>query len=336
MMKTKIETLWEILENDASFQTGILLRRYSAEVKPDLYVAIKNAEKLRCLAFRVSNDFEIKTINADKLKEIKVEIITDQTNKAKKLLLFVLLTPLHTDIFAVLCEDLIQAVAHVENENTLLKILKQRFTKWQNLFEKLSNAGLSANEQKGFFGELYLLKILLENLKNPVYVLETWCGMLASPQDFYGQNQWAIEVKTTHVNTEKLGINNEFQLDETIFENLFLSHISLKNNEKQGQNLNNLVAIIFDLLQNNTLATQLFKQKLLDAGYYDLHKNLYENTFYELIATDFYVVKGEFPRLIPAHIHAGITNTKYQISLNQCQKYTISQQQVLEILQQYL
>ncbi len=264
-----------------------------------------------------------------------------------------MLTPLHTDIFAVLCEDLTQAVANVENENTLLKILKQRFTKWQNLFEKLSNSGLSANEQKGFFGELYLLKILLENLKNPVYVLETWCGMLASPQDFYGQNQWAIEVKTTQENSEKLGINNEFQLDETVFESLFLLHISLKNNEnyllggskppdryknneKQSQNLNNLVAIIFDLLQNNALATQLFKQKLLDAGYYDLHKNLYENTFYELVATDFYVVKGEFPRLIPAKIYAGITNTKYQISLHQCQKYTISQEQVLEILQQYL
>ncbi len=27
-----------------------------------------------------------------------------------------------------------------------------------------------------------------------MYVLETWCGMLASPQDFHYQNYWAVEV----------------------------------------------------------------------------------------------------------------------------------------------
>ena len=40
MKKMKIDTIWEELEKDESFQTGLLYKRYSAKVKPDVFVAL--------------------------------------------------------------------------------------------------------------------------------------------------------------------------------------------------------------------------------------------------------------------------------------------------------
>ncbi len=336
MKTTKIESIWTSLEADTSFRQGILLRRYSAEVKPDVYVAIRDTEKLRCLAFRVSKDFDIKSLQSDKLREIRVEISQEEGSSSKKLLLFVLLTPLHTDIFAVLCEDLIQAVAAIDKEEVLLRVLKQRFIKWQNLFEKLHSAGLSIQEQKGLYGELFLLRLLLKNLSNTNYLLNSWLGMLASPQDFYYQKFWALEVKTTEANTEAISISSEFQLDEILFENLILIHISLVTNvQQQGESLTMLVKSISDLLQNDMVATHLFKQKLLDVGYYDLHKNQYKNTYYHVLATDAYTVKDDFPRITPQHLKIGVSKVTYQIQRTHFQKYQFPFSQVFEILKQY-
>jgi hypothetical protein len=336
MKTTKIETIWSALEADNSFSQSILLRRYGTEIKPDVYVAIKNAEKLRCVAFRVSKDFDIKSLQSDRLREIRVEISQEADNPSKKLLFFVLLTPVHTDIFAVLCEDLIQAVATIENEPLLLKVLKQRFIKWQNLFEKLQGAGLSIAEQKGLYGELYVLRELLKNLTNSIYLLNCWLGMSASPQDFFYQNFWALEVKTTEANRESINISNEFQLDETAFHTLMLIHLSLvTNTNRQGESLIMLVNSIIDLLKNDAVATLLFKQKLLDVGYYDLHHRQYENSYYNVLATEAYVVKDNFPRITPQNIKIGITQVTYQIQRTHLHPYQIPFSKLFELLKQY-
>ena len=333
-MKTKIEDIWQSLENEASFRSGILRRRYAVDVKPNLYVAIKDVEKLRCIVFKVSQFFDNQTIKTDNLREIEIQTIPDDTDNTKKLLLFVLLAPIHVDIFAVLCEDLINAVKDIESENILLNVLKQRFVKWQNLFEKISNIGLSDNEQKGLFGELHFLKILLQNTQNN-NALHSWGGMLASPQDFFHQNKWAVEVKTTKINTEKLAISNEFQLDKQGFEHLFLLHISTKTSAQQGQTLNNMVEFLLDFLKNDLILMHLFKQKLLETSYFDLHKNLYENVFYEIDEANFYEVTAEFPRLTPENISIGISNIKYSIGLSKCKNFSISEIQLFEILKKY-
>ncbi len=335
MMKTKIETIWEALENDINFKGGILLRRYALEVKPDLYVAIKNAEKMRSIVFKVSQSFDNQSIDLANLKEIKIEIVSDEIDKSKKLLFFILLTPLHADIFAVLCEDLINNVKNVENEVTLLKTLKRRFLKWQSLFEKLYEAGLNINQQKGLFGELIFLKILVENSQNIDYILDSWLGMLKAPQDFYYKNKWALEIKTTKNNAQKLSISNELQLDESFFEHLFLLHISLETSDKIGKNLNQLIDELFNLLKNNTSATYKFKQKILDAGYYDLHKKFYEDVFYQVENLHYYQINSTSPRLTARNMPNGISETKYSISLLSLQKSLISQDNVLKTIKNH-
>ncbi len=46
-MTMRINEIWQELENDQSFSHGLLLRRCSTSVLPDLFVAMRSPEKTR-------------------------------------------------------------------------------------------------------------------------------------------------------------------------------------------------------------------------------------------------------------------------------------------------
>src|SRR3990172_11926704 len=107
MKKMKIDTIWEELEKDESFQTGLLYKRYSARVKPDVFVALKAPEKFRCISFLISSSFNFDTTQLNKFRDIKLDVLNDEKNLNKQFLLILLLNTQHKDIFSTLCEDLI-------------------------------------------------------------------------------------------------------------------------------------------------------------------------------------------------------------------------------------
>jgi len=160
---TKIDTIWTELENDDSFRSGILFKRYAASVLPDVYVALRAPEKIRCLAAHIVRENAPDVQNWNKLKDIKVEILNDDRNPAKSYLLILILNQQHKDIFSVLCEDLINQVTSILDEKVLIKELLNRLAKWQTLFERLGQQGLTSEVQRGLFGELYFLRLFLNN-----------------------------------------------------------------------------------------------------------------------------------------------------------------------------
>ena len=59
---TKINQIWEELENDKSFSKGLLLRRYSGAVLPDVYIAMQHPEKLLCICISISDLIEVNNL----------------------------------------------------------------------------------------------------------------------------------------------------------------------------------------------------------------------------------------------------------------------------------
>ena len=119
----KINQIWDELANDTSFNRGLLLRRYSSSVLPDVFVALQQPETLLCIASSVSNNIEINTKHFDNLQEIQIDLFPDPNNKDKNTLLFKLINKQHKDIFSVLCEDLIASIQDETNENKLVNTL---------------------------------------------------------------------------------------------------------------------------------------------------------------------------------------------------------------------
>lgn len=331
-MKTKINQIWEELANDSSLKNGLLLRRYSGAVLPDIFIALQQPEKVLCIAASISESINTNILLFDKLQEIRLELFPDHNQKEKNILLIKLINVQHKDIFSVLCEDLIESIKSESNEKQLVKTLLNRFEKWKSLFSRLNSQGLSPEEQRGLFGELYFLRKFIQHSSDFQHVLDSWVGPSGEVRDFQ-MNNWALEVKTTHGNNhQKVQISSERQLDNTHLEKLFLYHISLEKVQESGESLNQIITSIIDMLAIDTIALTRFKAKLYEAGYFEYQADLYNDTGYFIRQDAFYRVRDNFPRIQENEIRSGVGDVKYSIVLSHCSDYEESEPSVFENL----
>lgn len=329
---TKINQIWNELANDTSFAKGLLLRRYSGSVLPDVFVALQQPEKLLCIASSISDNIEVNTSQFDNLQEIQIDLFPDPNHKGKNTLLFKLTNIQHKDIFSVLCEDLITSITAETDEKKLVKIILNRFEKWKSLFTKIISQGLLPEEQRGLFGELYFLRKFLQANNNYQFVLNTWIGTAGEVRDFQ-MNNWALEVKTTHGNNhQKVQISSERQLDTTHLDKLFLYHLSLEKVQESGETLNQIIASINTILEADAIALNRFKSKLYEAGYFEQHHPSYEAIGYFIRKDIFYIVESEFPRIQENEIRSGVGDVKYSIIVSHCEEFIQTEQSVLETL----
>ncbi len=327
---TKIDTIWTELEKDDSFRSGILFKRYAATVLPDVYVALRAPEKLRCLATHIlkENDPEIQTWI--KFKDIKVEVLHDDRNTAKSYLLILLLSQQYKDIFSVLCEDLINQVTSILDEKVLIKELLNRLAKWQTMFERLGQQGLTSEEQRGLYGEIYFLRKFISSSTDKYYCINSWQVPSNTVQDFHHGN-WAVEVKTTHGNNhQKIHISSERQLDNSVVPNIFLFHISLDVRNNHGESLNDIVEWLENYLIHDVPELSLFRLKLFEVGYFDIQKQIYQNTGYNIRQESIYRVKVEFPRITENEIRHGVGDVRYSIVIADCLSFVVTETELFQ------
>ncbi len=308
-----IEKIWQELEDEQSLKSGLLYRRYSGAIKPDIYVAVKSPEKLRCIAAHLNSTIESHLKNWDKLRDIKIETLPDEKHPDKQFLLVILLNNQHRDIFSTLSEDLIHHAADITSETELNKLLLLRLEKWQLLFEKMGQQGLSDQAQRALFGEMYFLRRFLLNVSNHYYCINSWKGVEKSVQDFQFAD-WAVEVKTTHgKNQQKLHISSERQLDISLIPRIYLVHYSLEVRQNHGETLNDLVDDLLNMLSDSPAAYNRFRLKLLEAGYFDIHRHLYAETGYSIRQENIYRITDDFPKIIESQIPKGVGDVRYSI-----------------------
>ena len=313
MKPTDIEYIWQSLESDDSLQSGLLYKRYSPTLMPDIYVALKAPERLRCIAFHIDKNHNIDLKNWDTLKDIKLETVPDKEDSKRKFLLVLLLSSEHIDIFSSLSEDLILSVETVASENELIDFLLTRLAKWQAIFEKAGLEGLSLEKQRGLYGELFFLRRFIENSNNSSNCVASWKGPENAVQDFQA-GEWAVEVKTTHgKNHQKIFITSERQLDTAIVPLIYLFHLSLEIREEVGETLNEAVMSIRELLSDNYQVANSFEFKLLQSGYFDSHRSIYSSSAYSIRQLRIYQITEGFPRITESQITGGVGDVRYSI-----------------------
>ncbi len=328
----KINEIWQELENDRSLSKGLLLRRYSASVLPEVYVAFRQPEKLRCIALRLQSGSMINYTSYADLKDINLELIPDEKDNLRHYLLILLSSQQYEDVFSTLCEDLINGISNITGDEKIVKELLNRLEKWKSLFDKAALQGLSPEEQRGLFGELYFLRKWAIQTSDLQKCIQAWLGPERSLRDFQ-LNDWAIEVKTTHGNNhQKVHISSERQLDTTNLNALLLYHLSLESQQQSGENLNELIDSIIDLLNGNIAVQTQFKAKLLQGGYFIHHRTLYVNTGYHIRQESFYEVRDLFPRIEERDIRKGVGEVKYSIILSSYSDYIINESSAIALI----
>lgn len=330
----KIEKIWKELEDEQPLRNGLLYKRYSGAVKPDVYVAIKSPEKLRCIAAHLDANVELQLKSWDKFRDIKIQCLPDEKQPEKQFFMVLLLDNLHRDVFSILSEDLIEQISDVTRESELIKLLFLRIEKWRLLFEKMNQQGLSDEAQQGLYGELYFLRKFLQNISNTDYCINSWKGTEKSVQDFQFAD-WAVEIKTTHgKNQQKLHISNERQLDISFVPNIFLVHYSLEVRQNHGETLNDVVDDLLEILSDSSDAYNLFRLKLLEFGYFDNHRDIYVETGYSIRQENIYRITDDFPKITEAQIPSGVGDVRYSLIVSANDDWILSEEILFEKLKQ--
>jgi len=329
-MMSKTEKLWLELEKSNSFASGIVMKRYSAESISDAFAALLMPEKIKSIAFRFNKKFSNDFIIINNLKDIKIQFIQDKEQKEKQLLILSLSDNELTDIFAVLCEDLFQSIANITIESEFVKTLRDRFEQWKELFERVRNKELSLEDQKGLFGELYLLQKMIIATDKSLFCVNLWKGPELGIRDFE-YNMWAVEVKTTTThNQQKLFISSERQLDCSHLKNLYLFHLSVEVRTGSIFTLNSIIDNLKTKIGPNIQAMIVFNMKLLKAGYFKVDRKKYAKISYEIRAEKYYQVRDDFPRIEEKDLRTNVGNVKYSIIPPENDKYIVSFEEIIK------
>ncbi|WP_101050283.1 PD-(D/E)XK motif protein [Macromonas nakdongensis] len=202
------------------------------------------------------------------------------------------------ELFESMACDVIGAlddsVAAGSNEGKLLRIFVGRVAAWQEFMRKGAQT-LSPEAEIGLFGELSVLRSILESGVAPLTALEAWVGPIDGLQDFT-LGTGAIEVKATLSTTGfPARIGSLEQLDDSTRQPLFVAGVRLLQSET-GASLPSLVEDLRKILHGDAESTRIVGERLLAAGYYAMHANNYIRRF-TVLETRLIPVEGAFPRL---------------------------------------
>ena len=257
---------------------------------------------------------------------MSVQLFLDTSYQPNRLLTIQLFSDANKDIFAYLCGNLIETIEKCETEAKAIKLVLNRLEKWKTMFSKGASDGLSITEQQGLYGELmYLHKLVLRGIFSYIDTLKIWVGADKAMRDFQGKD-WAVEAKTISINNaDQITINGERQLDETLLDKLYLYHLSVEASRMNGQTLNDKVDELRSLFSDDKAALNIFNAKLMEAGYFDHHRELYRERCYKIRKESIYVIDDSFPRIKESELRDGVSNTVYSINVSTCAEYMVSE-----------
>jgi hypothetical protein len=238
--------------------------------------------------------------------------------------------PRFRDVFAALAEDLARRIETTTSPNEAVATLLDQLTRWQKFLASL-RAGLSAEEQRGLWGEIHFLRSHLLPFIGPS-VVAAWKGPEGASQDFQLRSG-CVEVKTTLANQPQVvRIANERQLDDTHRNALFLHALALEVLEGDAATLPAAVHGLRVALAPHAIASEQFEDALLAIGYFDVHAPRYAGCGYAVRTESNFRVRVGFPRLIENDMPIGVGDASYGLSLAACAGYAVPPEELIETL----
>lgn len=317
--------LWDGMKNDTTASdAGLLVRRVAPESTADLYVGLQFPGGYRLFLVTVSRG----AVSLDSVdlscEAIEIDIIPTPTQEAGRCAVALrLLDEEYSDLFQALVRDIIEHTIALKNENEVVVELVARLLRWRRFLRNAGARGLGLFAQRGLFGELTFLRRYLLPSRNPLHACESWKGPEGADQDFQ-LGPLAIEVKTTTTHRPQvLSIASERQLDTVGLDKLLLYFVLLDVRSGAGQTLPECIEGIRDVLRREPLASRIFEEKLLEAGYLDSHAKYYVTRGYTPRDEGFFEIRDGFPRITEDMLPAGVGAIKYSLLIAACTNYQL-------------
>jgi hypothetical protein len=326
------EHIWSELESDAP-PSGMMVRRILSDGPRDIFLAIVNPGRHRQLIIA------LKTAQlSDGLKELKLEGValkagapSYRPGEFNSSVTLELTSRSFSEVFDTLAQDVAAVASGVADEIDAVDATFARLDTWGRFLDRLRPEGLTAEEQRGLFGELWTLINVLAGPVGNSSVINAWTGPTGADQDFQHEG-FAAEVKTTvQHEPQTIRIASERQLDLVGIDRFLLFHLSIDSRQGSGTTLPDVVDEVRSL--SSSVGTRVnFEELLFQAGYSDIHRHLYDSTGFTIRDQITYSVTDDFPRIIESQIPDGVGDVHYSIASSACAEFRITEAQIESLI----
>jgi hypothetical protein len=313
--------IWkELEESDSVGAAGRLRRRVEAASTMDLNVELVLPQRHRAVSLTVAAPAAAGHENPSQGAGLSQALTT--VGSGERVTFSLELTDhAAVDLFEVLAEDLLAAVATAAEDRDGVGIWTGRIARWQHLLRRAPN-GLGPELQRALMAELWILRELVAPAAGTAAAVRAWQGPSRSRHDFQ-LPLTSLEVKSCAANQPQVvTINGERQLDDLGTPDLYLAHISLDVHHNGPESLLEIVASARSLAANSGAEVEL-EDRLLEFGFLDLHAPRYAGTGYTVRESRFFHVSAGFPRLIEADLPDGVGGLRYQLAIAACTDFEV-------------
>lgn len=318
-----LNEIWSKQSTNPGF--GIVKGKIEELSQFNCFIGTIIASKAKFFSIDLPQDFSVNQNYLRRFTGVEIQVLP--TNE----LIIILQENDLSDIFIMFIEDIIKSISNISSINDALLRISQRVTYWKRLFGKLTGGILTPQQQRGLYGELLILEFLLKETDNKTNVVESWQAPAGTNQDFYF-GKTAIEVKTSKSNHPSIKISNEFQLDFSMFDNLFVAFIRLTEQHGGTDTLLQKINEIREILQVQLFLVDDFNLKLSYLGITPDLESEYDKTSYIIRSIKYFQVTDDFPKIIPPMVNKAVTHISYEIAPNECAEFEVSSDDVLKKL----
>ncbi len=325
---------WKHLEDDTRVTEGPrrLQRRILPAARRDVFLGLEMPSKRRMLILRVSEDTVDGQPEIPDSRGLVVRMIRRVGENNSVEVELILTDMARQDVFDLLVHDLIAAAEEPQEERTGLTRFLARLSDWQHLFRRMVPRRLSREEQRGLWGELWVLREILAPPADFNTALNGWRGPMGADQDFQ-IGDTCIEVKTSTAATfDRVSISSERQLEAPAGIALLLLGLSLDGRPGHGETLPELVE------SARAASSESGFQHLLDPrlqlrGYLTEDAGHYSDLGYSVRSIHPFRIEKGFPRIVSGDLQAGIGEVRYTLSTAACGRYQLTFERPAELLE---
>lgn len=316
---TEFSTIWtELVEEAANKSRGRVVRRVGPASGPATFLAVDCGTRRRSILAELQTNLSELRGFPD-WREMRLAILRGGSIH-RQCLGIELQSPEFTDVFSAIAEDLVRELWGLKDNAQRLNRLRDRLQKWNRFMKEHGHQGLSEDEVRGLFAELWVLQEHLIRELGGRLALEAWTGPDAKAQDFV-RGRFAFEVKSTgYSHPEGVAISSEVQLDSNPWNELWLDILRLEDSGS-GVSLPELVDSLRGRVREDAETLQEFERKLTRAGYLEEFANRYQRRYNMLQEAVYRVVDG-FPRIV--NPPPGVHSVRYQLSIAAIQRFRVS------------
>ena len=211
-------------------------------------------------------------------------------------------------------------IEQIEQGADAADAVRGTLARWRRFWAASPESGLTRQEVRGLFGELWFLSAWL--LPRGLNQLPHWLGPTGARHDF----QWpglAVESKTTtSVRGHVHRVNGLDQLTPPPGGRLLLFSLRVREEATASDSLVSLVEGISKTLAADADVLGAFETLLMQTGYSPAHAERYSEIRFRILNERLYEVTDGFPRLsVESFVGAvpdGIERIEYDVNLDSC------------------